>query len=70
MKKLVLPPPTSKSAKDFLLMGLPLNFQIWEIPQKILGFNSENVARQKIYSWSEETATKKIEMLKKWLDQW
>lgn len=70
MKKLVLPPPTKRSAKDFLLFLAPEALNLFDAPKNILGFNVQNIISKQVYAMSEETAKRKLDRLKEMLAQW
>jgi len=68
LRKLNLVP--KPSAKDYLLRILPRVLALFDVPQNILGFNAENIARRQIYAMSEETAEQKLNALKEMLEKW
>ena len=71
MKPLILSiPKPERSAKQFLLTLAPYALHLFDVPQKILGFNVENIVRQQVYAMSEETAKKKLDALKGMLNDW
>lgn len=69
MKLNTLPKP-ERSAKQFLLSVVPDLLRLFEVPQNILTFNTENIVRKQIYAMSEESAALKLAALKKMLEKW
>ena len=59
-----------RSAKQFLLKLTPMALNLFDFPQKILGFSTVNEANKRIWAMSEETAKRKLDALKELLSEW
>lgn len=67
---LELLPEAKKSAKQFILCLIPKVLQLFDAPQKILGYNVLNKLNQQVYAMDEETATRNLTRLKELLNEW
>lgn len=71
MRKLNLPKvEAERSAKQFLLVLAPSVLTLFDVPQKILGFNVQDIVTRQIYAMSEESARRKLDKLKEMLEKW